>query len=644
MAGCLAVHADPNLKSRSWDILRTVGRLVREDWIVGGDFNAIIDEAEKEGACRKPRVTMDEFRDVMEDLTLVDIKTDKGWFKWVNNRESKNMYRKMKNYIRRLVARIDKLIDGPYEEFNADRLKTTRLKLGHLYAEEESYWAQRSQIKWLKEGDRNTHGNKDITYLNDTIIVLILKIKDPINMTNFHHISLCRVIYKIISKVLVNHLKAALPICISQNQSAFILGRMIHDNILITHELMHYLQSSKNGPNKGFVIKLDMSKAYDHVEWNFLEKVMKNLGFEDAWVDKIICSVRLVKYVVKCNTILLEVIDPEWGLRKGDPLSSYLFLFCMEAFSRMLLNAQNASLIRGTRASQNDPRSIVGLRGSSSTVRRCNQKSVGCSGHAKKKEVVGKCLHGTKFASSRAWESLALETYVFLNLLSLEDKFGSYSPSKTCCVIMCSARSVSLIATSFTPKKLTNHLTHRQASLLLLTLSKMASIGKLVMGTILIFSKKIGALKNFKSDSPSVVQMQKPLYMPLKIALLLGPLLPSVDLMKPLSKTVKLNLDATVSKIKTGFRVIVRDFDGFVLGGGWGFKDEDMTVDWPKLYALEESLKITRSLNIPNAIFETDCVSLANRVKKCREDITIIGYSIKEILKAMEMFNNVAVN
>ncbi|KAA3470135.1 reverse transcriptase [Gossypium australe] len=89
-------------------------------------------------------------------------------------------------------------------------------------------------------------------------------------------------IYKIISKALANRLKTTLPLCISQNQSAFVLGHMIHENILIAHELMHYLQSLKNGPNKGFVIKLDMSKAYDRVEWNFLEDVMKSLGFVEA--------------------------------------------------------------------------------------------------------------------------------------------------------------------------------------------------------------------------------------------------------------------------------------------------------------------------------------------------------------------------
>ncbi|MBA0560818.1 hypothetical protein Golob_017695, partial [Gossypium lobatum] len=56
----------------------------------------------------------------------------------------------------------------------------------------------------------------------------------------------------------------------------------------------------------------------------------------------------------------------------------------------------------------------------------------------------------------------------------------------------------------------------------------------------------------------------------------------------------------------------------------YGFKDEKMMADWTELYAFEESLKIVRSLNTANAIFETDCASLVNRIKKRREDITIM--------------------
>ncbi|KAG8474103.1 hypothetical protein CXB51_033612 [Gossypium anomalum] len=191
--------------------------------------------------------------------------------------------------------------------------------------------------------------------INETIIVLVPKISEPSDMTNFRPISLCRVFYKIIAKTLANRLKGILPRCISLNQSAFVSGRMIHDNILIAQELIHYLHSSKKGSNKGLVVKLDMSKAYDQMEWNFLEDVISKIGFDMTWISLIMKCMRSVKYVIKCNGCLSDPIIPERGIRQGDPLSPYIFLFCMEAFSRILLCAQNHGIIRGVRASMNGP-------------------------------------------------------------------------------------------------------------------------------------------------------------------------------------------------------------------------------------------------------------------------------------------------
>ncbi|XP_016702189.1 uncharacterized protein [Gossypium hirsutum] len=150
-----------------------------------------------------------------------------------------------------------------------------RLKLGKLHENEEKYWAQRKiNERLMKESTdieikeafnqmdpRKALGDRSVDRINETIIDLIPKIKEPIDMTNFRSISLCRVVSKIMAKVLVNRLKETLPKCISQNQSAFVPGRMIYGNILIAHKLVYYLQSANNGSNKGFMIKLDMSKA-----------------------------------------------------------------------------------------------------------------------------------------------------------------------------------------------------------------------------------------------------------------------------------------------------------------------------------------------------------------------------------------------
>ncbi|TYH10967.1 hypothetical protein ES288_A07G221000v1 [Gossypium darwinii] len=250
-------NAKPNKRQCSWNMLRRVGQSVTEKWIIGGDFNAILDNAENEGGRRKPRVLMEDFREVVDELSMVDLQTDNGWFTWVNNRdgtalvkerldrflmsandvarfpfmetnvirqstsdhdaiilvtegrkprdrhrdprlcfkyeicwakdvEAKNIikeawqkgskdimgkiemvgkklggwqYKKLKqmrNQMGTLQANINNVIDSQGGTYASNKLKALRIKLGKLLDEEEKYWAQRSRIQWLKEGDRNT--------------------------------------------------------------------------------------------------------------------------------------------------------------------------------------------------------------------------------------------------------------------------------------------------------------------------------------------------------------------------------------------------------------------------------------------------------------------------------------------------------
>jgi len=114
---------------------------------------------------------------------------------------------------------------------------------------------------------------------NDTIVVLIPKIKNPKKLKDLRPTSLCNVVYKIASKVLSNRLKKILPDIISLNQSAFVPGRLITDNVLLAYELTHYMQTKSRGMDSYAALKLDMSKAYDRVEWHFLRRMLCKLGF-----------------------------------------------------------------------------------------------------------------------------------------------------------------------------------------------------------------------------------------------------------------------------------------------------------------------------------------------------------------------------
>ncbi|XP_071939906.1 uncharacterized protein [Coffea arabica] len=145
------------------------------------------------------------------------------------------------------------------------------------------------------------HSGLMLKSINHTVISLIPKILHPTNLKNYRPISLCSVIYKIISKILANRLKSILDNCISKTQSAFIPDRQILDNVIIAHEYMHYLKNKRQGKDGYMAIKLDMAKAYDRVEWHFLLAMMEQMGFCSIWINWIHSCLKTVSYSFNCN-------------------------------------------------------------------------------------------------------------------------------------------------------------------------------------------------------------------------------------------------------------------------------------------------------------------------------------------------------
>ncbi|KAM2242622.1 hypothetical protein EV1_009536 [Malus domestica] len=153
--------------------------------------------------------------------------------------------------------------------------------------------------------------------LNHTNIVLIPKIENPMKMSQFRPISLCNVVYKLISKVLTNRLKRVLPKVISQNQSAFVDGRQINDNVLVVHELLHSMQHKNEEDVYYMAMKLDMAKAYDRVEWSFLITMMHKLGFDDVFCQWVMEWCKLCHIVWLLMVRLWDISHLVEGLNKG---------------------------------------------------------------------------------------------------------------------------------------------------------------------------------------------------------------------------------------------------------------------------------------------------------------------------------------
>ncbi|KAG7547788.1 Ribonuclease H domain [Arabidopsis suecica] len=192
--------------------------------------------------------------------------------------------------------------------------------------------------------------------INATHIRLILKIQSPQKMVDYRPIALCSDFYKIISKLLAKRLQPVLHSVISENQSAFVPKRAITDNVLITHEVLHYLKTSKAQMNCYMAVKTNMSKAYDRLEWGFIQAVLERMGFHPKWTHWIMQCISTVSYSFLINDSVQGCVTPTRGIRQRDPLSPYLFILCSEVLSGLCRKVQEDGTLPGIRVSLGSPR------------------------------------------------------------------------------------------------------------------------------------------------------------------------------------------------------------------------------------------------------------------------------------------------